>query len=145
MKVTNVDFKKESFGIAKTSLKVLRNAIAENCGGEIAVVQVPTNDICCGYFIYVPIYDKVIFAGDGFRLDGGGEGGAGQNTAECLFKIFGIEPIEIENKDLSGIYSDDDTAIKAFLLKIAKEIAEYLDSRDFSVPLKQTPQYIRNR
>lgn len=41
----------DTFGITQRSLKMLRNTLIEKANRRITVVQIPTNDLCCGYLI----------------------------------------------------------------------------------------------
>jgi hypothetical protein len=52
MKLERVYFDVNSFGVTQRSLKILRDALAERLKNYIAVVEVPTNDLCCGFFIF---------------------------------------------------------------------------------------------
>lgn len=147
MKVINIDYDLNSFGITERSLRVLRNALAEKIDHKIAVVEAPTSDLCCGYFIFDQYQaGRVVFTGDGFRTDGGGEGGAGYKSARALFAVFNIRVIPgeaIENFDeiYAMIVSEK---IEARLVAIAQKYADLLYDTDFREPSKERPQYVRN-
>jgi hypothetical protein len=143
MNVTNVVFDIESFGITQTSLKMLRNAIAEKLTHRIAVFEIPTNDLCCGYLIFDWEWQDATWTGDGFRMDGSGEGGAGYRSAEALFEFFGIRPIRWEAVNMDEVYSLPGEDIEKFLLGLAQKIAQDLTVWDFVRPIDRKPPYLR--
>ncbi len=49
MKVKNVIFRENSFGITQKSLKILRNTLTFCVNHPVAVVELPTNDLCCAF------------------------------------------------------------------------------------------------
>lgn len=83
--------------------------------------------------------------GDGFRTDGGGEGGAGYNTAQAIFSIFGISPMSIEITPPNLPYSEDlDTDMAHYEAKLKEEVA-WIWENEPQVALKdKNPQYIRS-
>lgn len=94
MKIYNVNFDESSFGITRKSLLRLRNAIAENIREKLFMVEVATSKITCGFFVFVHYNTGVVSAiwtGDGFRTDGGGEGGRGYASAMKILSLFGID------------------------------------------------------
>lgn len=87
--ITQVSYTADSFGITRVSLLNLRNWIADHRDQQISIVQVHTEDFCCG-FVCILKDGSAFFTGDGFRTDGAGEGGAGYRTALALMQLFGI-------------------------------------------------------
>lgn len=144
MNVSNVIYKLDTFGITQASLKMLRDTIAEKINNKIGIVKVPTNDLCCGYLIFDLEKQNATWTGDGFRLDGGGEGGAGYKSAEIFFRFFRIWPIEWEQIDFDKIYFTTDEAqrVKQFM-ELANEIAKRLIDEDFKKPIDTIPEYVR--
>ena len=97
-------FDENTFGITQASLKMLRNELAKRCEHRIDIVQVQTDDICCGYLILDLTTNEAVFTGDGFRTDGGGEGGAGFRTAYILIHtIYRLVPFQEELKILDPL------------------------------------------
>ncbi|RLA96195.1 MAG: hypothetical protein DRG69_01545 [Deltaproteobacteria bacterium] len=143
MKVKNVIFRENSFGITQKSLKILRNTLTFCVNHPVAVVELPTNDLCCGFFIFDKYTELAVFTGDGFRKDRAGEGGAGYNTAEALFGVFGIRRLIWDEVNLDEIYQGKTEIIRARLLKVAQEIANTLTNTDFVIPADKNPQYVR--
>jgi len=140
----SVDMDPKTFGVSQESLKRLRDSLAAYNESKIAVVRVPTNEMCCGYLIFVDIIfvdgqeAPVIWTGDGFRMDGGGEGGAAENTARVLFDLFGVWPITDGSQPL---YQED---IKQALEAIAASwLAGGGEALDWCRPKDRYPNYIR--
>lgn len=144
MNVTHVVFDPNTFGITNRSLKMLRNALAEKINHRIVVVEVQTNDLCCGYFIFDWEWQNATWTGDGFRTDRGGEGGAGYRSAEVLFRIFGISDyLWGVEADFDKIYILPEEQIENELKKIAQKIAETLDDEAFKRCSEKIPRYVR--
>ena len=143
MNVTHIVFDVNSFGITQRSLKMLRDALAEKVNHRIAVVKIPTNDICCGYFIFDWEYQNATWTGDGFRTDGGGEGGAGYKSAKVLFDLFGVRDTCWKQVDFDEIYHFPEDVIEHQLKVLAQKIAESLSDEEFFKPSERKPDYVR--
>ena len=147
MRVHYVVFDKSAFGITERSLKILRNELASRIRNLIAVVEIPTNDLCCTYLILDADRRQAVFTGDGFRTDKGGEGGAGHKTAEVLFRLFGVQVIPWDHvPDLQKVYSLSEQETYKLLLRIAGEIAGRVwedDKAHFCCSIESRPEYIR--
>ena len=141
--IRDVIFDENSFGITQRSLKILRDSLAQRMNHHIAVVEVPTNDLCCGFLILDRDLNEAIFTGDGFRTDGGGEGGAGYRSAEALFSLFRIKIIPWETVNIEQIYQGDTESVRKKLLNLAEEIARTLVEKDYRKPLNMKPYYVR--
>lgn len=144
MEITHVIYDPNTFGITQKSLKMLRNALAEKVNHRIVVVEVPTNDVCCGYFILDWELQNATWTGDGFRTDAGGEGGAGYRSAKVLFSLFGISLIHhSEQINCNEVYSlqkgQTQRQLKALAAKIAGDIIE----EEFFKPRERQPGYVR--
>lgn len=109
------------------SLQTLRNALAGSINNQIRLLEVQTNDHLTSYLILDLTQDTATWTGDGFRLDLGGEGGAGYNTARILLRIFGCRPAALANlldlQSLANTGFDED----------AQEIALEALIRDFII------------
>lgn len=79
----------ETAGITGKSLRALRNALCETIYSKSCVVKVQTQGILCGFLVIDKTKGKAYWSGDGFRTDGGGEGGRGYSAAEDLIERFG--------------------------------------------------------
>ena len=140
-----VIFDENTFGITQRSLKMLRDTLSGSIDQHITVVKVPTNDLCCGYMILNRDTQIATFTGDGFRLDRGGEGGAGYISAEALLKMYGLRTIQWEPINFDEIYQGNTESVRQKLLKLAQELAETLFPEDFIKPSETRPEYIRDR
>lgn len=83
----------ETFGITRKSLKALRDELAGRIDHILSVWELPAEDTqaeCYGLCIVDLTVDEAVIIGDGFRRDGGGEGGAGHRAALALLSIFGF-------------------------------------------------------
>jgi len=143
MNVIRVIFDINSFGITQRSLKILRDALIENVNHKIAVVEVPTNDLCCGFFIFDWEWKRATWTGDGFRPDRCGEGGAGYRSAEALFDLLGIKPLIWDEIKVDEFSLLPEKKIEAKLLEIARKIAQELQDDEFQKPAEKDPEYIR--
>ena len=156
MEVYRVIFDGGTYGITSRSLKVLRNALAERIHHRLAVVEIPTSDLCCGFLILDRDTREAVFTGDGFRVDGGGEGGAGYRSARALFRVFGLTPIpwepvpvdEIYDLDAwmedSGMFRRESTgSLEKKLTEVAREIAGILGEDRYVRPSGRNPCYVR--
>ncbi|RLG29058.1 hypothetical protein DRN98_08765, partial [Methanosarcinales archaeon] len=94
-----VSLDQEALGITERSLKVLRDEIARRVDDDLVVLKIPTSDITCGYLIVDRTVKEAVFTGDGFRTDGGGEGGAGYRAAEAYLDIFRLKAYFAEPVD----------------------------------------------
>lgn len=143
MEITHIVFNVDSFGITQKSLRMLRDALAEKVNHRIAVVEVATNDICCGYFIFDWELQNATWTGDGFRFDGGGEGGAGYKSAKVLFQFFGVGTNLWEQVNFDEIYSLDDGETQRQLKALAQKIAGGISDEEFFRPSERMPEYVR--
>ena len=144
MRVVYVNFREETFGITQTSLKMLRDKLAEAIGHRLAVFEIPTSDLCCGFLILDWEEESATFTGDGFRMDRAGEGGAGYKTAEVLFRLFGIRAFPCdETLDSTELYRGDRAFIEKKLLGLAQKLGDVVLDSEFRKPLKINPEYIR--
>jgi len=132
----------DSFGITHKSLKILRDTLAMSIGNDIAVAEIRTSDLCCGFLIVNKTRNEATFTGDGFRTDDGGEGGAGYRSAQALLSLFGLsffdvypmEPVNIE------ICQGNIENVKSKLLDMANELKKIAE---YHCPMERRPQYIR--
>jgi hypothetical protein len=143
MKVTHIVFDVNSFGITQRSLKMLRDALSEKLIHKIAVVEVPTNNLCCGYLILDWEWHSATWTGDGFRMDRAGEGGAGYRSAKALFDMYGIRVIPWEPVNIEEVYALPEEQVSKLLLNIAQKIADELTEEEFNVPYDKMPGYVR--
>lgn len=144
MNVTHIIFDESTFGITQRSLKMLRDKLAEAISHRIIVIELSTSDLCCGYLILDWEWQSATYTGDGFRMDRGGEGGAGYNTAEILFRLFGIRPCGCEEiLDVNDLYQGNKESFEKKLLTLAQKLADSLPDSEFQRPIDSRPEYIR--
>jgi len=110
----------EALGITERSLKVLRDQIARRVDDDLMVLKIPTSDITCGYLIVDRTANEAVFTGDGFRSDGGGEGGAGYRAAEAYLDIFRLKPYFTEPVDMTEAYTGNTKPVSARLTELAQ-------------------------
>ena len=142
-------FDNDTFGITLKSLKKLRNTLAEYINDKVAVYKVNTGDITCGFVIVNHDKEEIVFTGDGFRHDGGGEGGAGYNSARALLTVYGITPWDIGKFDIDKIYDEVESGPSreqllrtAFEKEINKLTKEFIDTPNIELSAKD-PYYVR--
>jgi len=131
----------ETLGVPQPALKALRNELAQRIDHELLVIQVPTGDGAhCGvygFFLVDKSAREIVIIGDGFRGDGGGEGGASGRAAQALLSIYGLRPLEMLPEDAILFRKDTETYREA--VNKALEIAG--ESR-FEIPQQRNPQYV---
>jgi len=144
-----VSLDEETLGITERSLKVLRDEIARRVDHDLMVLpawladrEIPTSDITCGYLIVDRTANQAVFTGDGFRTDGGGEGGAGYRAAEAYLDIFRLKPYFTEPVDMTEAYTGNTKPVIASLSELAQEALENSPDR-FMAPSNTTPSYLR--
>ena len=155
-------------GITERSLRMLRTALVAAYRRPTAIVEVPTSDGTCGFLVVIRrpadpragscpnlmgfperIQLEAVWSGDGFRADGGGEGGRGMQAAAALLRIFGIswrvilgEPWLYEHKAFAGLDDAQLTENKFQALHdMAAEAAAGLSDEAFAVPADLKPGY----
>jgi hypothetical protein len=99
MKITKVTFDESTFGSTGKSLRMLRNAVADTLHCKTLVLEIPTNDICCGFLVINKDDESAIWSGDGFRFDKGGEGGRGYLAAHKMLDTFGIKYFSVYSQE----------------------------------------------
>ena len=96
----NIKVHEDTFGITQKALKALRDELAARIDHYIEVWEIPSGEYytfkqaqdsqCYGVVIIDQTVEEAVIIGDGFRGDGGGEGGAGHRAARALLSIFGF-------------------------------------------------------
>ena len=137
-----VSLDQETLGITERSLKVLRDEIARRVDHELLVLEIPTSEITCGYMIVDRTANEAVFSGDGFRTDGGGEGGAGYRAAQAYLDVFGLRPYFAEPVDLADAYAGNAEAVLSRLRNLAEDMVKGSPDR-FLVPSQIKPSYMR--
>jgi len=98
MELRKIEVCTETLGITQHALKALRDTLADRIDHNLVVCRVVADDgHAYGLFVLDYTVGVAVVVGDGFRQDGGGEGGAGHRAAQALLSIWGIEPIEWDN------------------------------------------------
>lgn len=130
-----------TLGYTEPSLRRLRNELARRIDHKIQVHQIQTESICAGFLIVDVTVGEAVWSGDGFRTDGGGEGGAGTKTAETLFTIFDITPYYGEIAVGNGAVTV--TELEALLKKYLEDFTKENDEPFGTTTSKRKAQYIR--
>lgn len=143
MNIRQVVFEEDAFGITQRSLQMLRDTLARSIDQHIAVFEVSTNDLCCGYLILNRDTGTATFTGDGFRTDGGGEGGAGYRSARALLDLFKIRGFPIGPVDTEEIYHGHTESVRKKLMALAQDLALTLHQQDYVMISDNKPGYVR--
>ena len=128
-----------SFGSTRKGLKIFRDALAKWHDKPVAVVAVPSNTMCLGFFLFNQD-GEAVWTGDGFRMDLMGEGGAGMKSALGLLYLYGLEHL-VWNE--VSFWKADKKELANLISKTAEDIFKTLKPSDFKVPRDQSPYYIR--
>lgn len=147
MKPNRVIFNVDTFGITNKSLKMLRNTIAESVNHEIVVVEIPTNDICCGFLVLNKTIGTATWSGDGFRHDRGGEGGRGYAKAHIMLEMFGVKTLNIFSQSTSNMFGSllngpyEEEELSKRLLQACERVTKEFDESEYLRPCETTPWY----
>lgn len=133
----------ESLGITQKALKAMLDELVRRYANRLVVYRVPSGEKQhvegYGFAIVDLTRDEVVFVGDGFRYDGGGEGGAGHRSVEALLLLFGLEAIDCLPEEAIGF--DDDPELVQYL-RLAESLFD--PSSEGQVPAKMSPMYVRS-
>jgi len=140
-----IDYDVDTDGYTQPSLKRLKNEICRRVDHEVCVFKVRTEEILCGFLIMDYTTEEAVWTGDGFRTDGGGEGGAGYNTAMLFLKIMNIETVDISwgrsellyrPDALDDIINGDEQVLSVFEVlpngKLSDRFPVYVRGNDFT-------------
>ncbi len=137
-----VAFDANNVGVTRKSLKMLRDALVNFFAHRIVVVEVPTSDIRCGYFIFDLDLQKATWTGDAFSNDRSSESGAGYVSAEALLMLFGIKPVKWKMLNMDDVYLFPERKAREILLGFVQEIAKGIHDSEFSRPIDKDPIYL---
>jgi len=147
MKAHKLIYDQATFGITGKSLRMLRNAIADNLHDKILVLEIPTGDILCGFLVLNKEKGTATWSGDGFRTDRGGEGGRGYAAAHKLLDVFGLKYLCMFPNDVVKSLGEaiairtSDVQLDRELLKACNKIAEGFSDEEFKCVYETTPWY----
>ena len=148
-------------GIALWSLWRLRDILARWYDSKVVVIAVITGDYTYGYLVIENALGDAFWTGDGFRHDGGGEGGAAAIAARALLAIYGVKELQYwEKVDLcpgnellrmeegSGIDNSvlkGKAKLKEVFQAVVDEVfnAASIKDSDYELLSSREPQYIR--
>lgn len=132
----------ETLGVTQRALKALRDELAQRIDHEILVFQVPSEDgshcEIYGFFLVDKTAEEIVIIGDGFRGDGGGEGGAGHRAALALLAIYHLVPIEMMPEEAIAYREDSWAAYR----EIADKVLEIAEASEFDIARENTPEYV---
>lgn len=131
----------ETLGMTQRALKALRDELALRINHELLIFQVPSEGGAhCeiyGFFLVDRTAREIAIIGDGFRGDGGGEGGAGHRAALALLAIYHLAPILMMPEQAIS-YRDDISGYREITNKVLEMAEEY----NFEIALQKIPAYI---
>jgi len=137
----------ETFGVTQPALQALRNELAWRINNKVEVLSVGSvgNDHCEGYGLFIVdlTTHQVAVVGDGFRADGGGEGGKGHRAACALLDIYGIKP-EVAGESIA-YFTPQDPAQRAAVIEkfhqVADRCVEWAKVLQVEEMISRRPQY----
>ena len=136
-----VTLHKETLGFTQMALKALRDELAERIDHELIVFQVPSkNGSHCdiyGFSLVDKTAREIAIIGDGFRGDGGGEGGKGHRAAQALLAIHRLKPIAMTPEE-AVLYREDTSAYQ----EIADRMLEIAEQSHCDKARENMPQYV---
>jgi len=145
-------YDKSCEGITQKSLKRLIWCLTEWACDRLTVVEVPVEQVCCGFLVVNHDRACASWSGDGFRMDCEGEGGAGYITAQAFMDILGLTVEDTD--DLLGFRSEgtvvcNDAVLVPELTALALGILQVVDATDQKLwpvgrPSDLQPRYIRD-
>lgn len=133
---------KETLGITQRALKALRDELAQRIDHELLLFQVPSSDGAhCGiygFFLVDRSAKEIVIIGDGFRGDGGGEGGTGHRAAQALLALYGLKAtIEVLPEE-AILYREDISGYQ----EMADKVLGIAKVAHFEIAREKTPQYV---
>ena len=136
----------ETFGITGKSLKMLRDSIMKNFDDEILVIEVPTEQILCGFLVLNKTTGTAYWSGDGFRVDKCGEGGRGYQTAKKMLDLFGIRWLNTFDVEAcirfgQALEIREEINMCKALLSAINEIEREFTDDDYKIVSKSNPLY----
>lgn len=155
--IRHLNYTLKACGISQKSLRRLRDILACWYDVKIVVIAIITGEWTYGYLVIENALGDAFWTGDGFRHDGGGEGGAAATAARALLAIYGIKELQYwETVSLSAcnelLRMEEGSGIDNSVLKgneklraLFQSIAEQVvHDDDFEMPANEQPQYIRH-
>jgi hypothetical protein len=139
-------YDENTLGAPKKSLKMLRDTLAARINHRIVVVEIPTNNRCCGYLILDRDDNTALFTGDGFSTDKQAEAGDSYGSAQALFSLYGIMPcIWDETVPIEDLYNGSRALVRPRLYQLVKDVKRdhVADYRGFVIPQENKPYYVR--
>jgi hypothetical protein len=155
--IKHLDYTLAACGISQTSLRRLRDILTSWYKSKVVVIAVVTGDYTYGYLVVENARGDAFWTGDGFRHDGGGEGGAAAVAACALLAIYGVKELQYwEKVDLSEgnelLRMAEGSGVDNSVLKgkeklktqFQKIVDEVVAARDYELLASRQPQYIRH-
>ena len=101
---------RDTLGVTQPALQALRNELAHRFLHYICIIEVPSKHAeceCYGIFIVDKTDIEVVIIGDGFRGDGGGEGGSGHRAVQALLAIYGVSADQALQEEAVDFVDDE--------------------------------------
>lgn len=116
-----IKWNENCWGTTNQGCTILKNEICNKSNHEIYIIKIETGVITCGFLIIDRTTNQMVFTGDGFRTDGGGEGGRGYKKALEFLNFVGIQmiPTLVNTWDSDNLKPYEVSTIekRAFILK----------------------------
>lgn len=120
----DVKWNEDAWGITNKSLTNFRNALVDCWNDRIALFEAGTmqEGEIVGFVVVNKDKKQIIFTGDGFRRDGGGEGGTGYRSVKHLCDLLGIEQSKILQFDIADTMEFDPDYVKREILNCVEKL-----------------------
>ena len=155
--IKHLNYTLSACGISQASLRRLRDILARWYDSKVVIIAVITGDYTYGYLVIENALGDAFWTGDGFRHDGGGEGGAAAVAARALLAIYGVTELQYWEKvnlcpgnellrmeEGSGVENSVLKGIEKLRGLFQKVVVEVVSDSDYELLSSKQPQYIRH-
>jgi hypothetical protein len=137
-----VAFDQNIAGIPRKSLKLLRDTLSNSITRMVAVVEVPTGGIHCGYLILDKDSKKATWTGDNFKKGAEVELESGYKSAEAILLLFGIKPVRWKVVGLDEVNFFPERKAREILIGLVQEVVKEISGSDFYRPIDEEPDFL---
>ena len=129
-------------GMPRKSLKMLRDTLSNSITQKVAVVEVPTGELHCGFLILDKDSKKATWTGDNFKKAAEVEHESGYKSAEALLLLFGIKPVRWKVVGLDEVNFFPERKAREILIGLVQEVAKEISDSDFYRPIEEEPDFL---